>query len=659
VAHARFHPARLTLAAAAALVVVLMLHYAGVGPAWPAWGEHLYEAVEVIAAACCLWRAATHPRERLPWLVIGLGLVSYAAAELYYTFALQDLEEIPYPSLADALYLGIYPCAFAGLLLLTRCRAGRLPWMLWVDGLIVALGFAAVSGALVYGKVIDATGGDPLPVATNLAYPTGDLLLLGLIAALLGVFGLRAARAWSALIAGFVVLGVADTIYLYGVASESYEVGGVLDAAWPGAMVLVATAAWQLPRELDGNVLADRGFLPVPLAAGLCATALLLLDHYYRLDAFAVWMSSACLLAVVVRLGGTFRDNRRMLRASRHEAATDALTGLGNRRALIAELERRLSEDEVEPVVLALFDLDGFKAYNDVFGHPAGDLLLGRLGTRLAATGGPGEAFRMGGDEFCVLCPADGASSRVGRAQLALSEAGEGFEVSASTGTVALPDEARTVTDALAIADRRMYAHKRGDRRSASSQSKDVLLRAVHERSPNLGLHGGEVADLAEQTARRLGLELEEVRAVRQGAELHDIGKLAVPDAILNKRGTLDEDEWAFMRRHTLVGERILSAAPALLDVAKLVRSSHERWDGDGYPDALAGEQIPLGSRVVAVCDAWDAMVTDRPYRRAMSREDALAELERCAGTQFDPQVVEAFRAVLKAPRKRHLQALA
>ncbi len=654
----RPHPARLTLAVAAALVGVLVLHYANLGPEWPRWGEHLYEVVELMAAGCCLWRAATYRRERTPWLVIGLGMVSFAAAELYYTFFLEHREVIPYPSLADALYLGLYPACFAGLLLLTRCRAGRLPWMLWVDGLIVALSFAAVAGALVYGTVLDATGGDPLTVATNLAYPTGDLLLLGLIAGLLGVFGLSAARAWSALICGFVLLGVADTIYLYGVASGSYEVGGVLDAAWPAGMVLVGAAAWQAPRKLDGKVLADRGFLPVPLAAGLCATALLLLDHYVQLDSFAVWAASACLLAVVVRLGGTFRDNGRMLRASRHEAATDALTGLGNRRALIAELERRLGEDEIEPAVLALFDLDGFKAYNDLFGHPAGDLLLSRLGGRLAELGEPAEAFRMGGDEFCVLLPGGGAGDLVGRARLALSESGEGFEISASAGSVALPLEARSVSEALAIADRRMYAHKRGDRRSASNQSKDVLLRAVHERSPNLGVHGGEVAELAEQTARRLGLELEEVRAVRQGAELHDIGKLAVPDAILSKPGALDASEWEFMRRHTIIGERILAAAPALLDVARLVRSSHERYDGDGYPDRLAGDEIPLGSRVIAVCDAWDAMVTDRPYRRAMSRAEALAELERCAGDQFDPEVVRAFKAVLGQPR-RHLQALA
>jgi len=655
----RLHPARLTLSIAAVLVAILALHYAGVGPAWPAWAEHLYEALEVLAAACCLWRAVAHPKERKPWLVIGLGMVSFAAADLYYTIALQPLgDDIPYPSLADALYLGLYPCCFVGLLLLARCRAGRLPWMLWVDGLIVALGFAAVASALVYGRVLDRTGGDPLTVATNLAYPMSDILLLGLVAGLLGVFGLRGWRAWSAVICGFALLGVADTIYLWRVANGTYEVGGVLDAAWPAGMVLVGAAAWQRPRRLDARAVADRGFLPVPLIAGLCATGLLVTDHYERLDQSAVWAAAGCVLAVVVRLGGTFREYARMLRTSRHEAASDALTGLSNRRSLIAELERRLAADEPEPAVLALFDLDGFKAYNDAFGHPAGDLLLRRLGARLAEIGGHDVAFRMGGDEFCILLPADGSADLVGRAQLALSESGEGFTVGASAGTVALPAEARTVSEALAIADRRMYAQKRGGRTSASNQSKDVLLRAVHERSPNLGAHGGEVAELAERTARHLGLEIDMVRAVRQGAELHDIGKLAIPDTILNKPGALDDAEWGFMRRHTLVGERILAAAPALVDVARLVRASHERWDGDGYPDGLAGEEIPLGARVIAVCDAWDAMVTDRPYRRAMPREEALAELGRCAGTQFDPDVVEAFRAVLATPR-RHLQALA
>jgi two-component system, cell cycle response regulator len=135
---------------------------------------------------------------------------------------------------------------------------------------------------------------------------------------------------------------------------------------------------------------------------------------------------------------------------------------------------------------------------------------------------------------------------------------------------------------------------------------------------------------------------------VARAAELHDVGKMAIPDAILEKTGPLDEAEWSFMRRHTIIGERILLAAPALRSAARLVRSCHERWDGAGYPDELAGDSIPLGARVVAVCDAFHAMTTDRPHRPRRSRAEALMELRRCAGAQFDPAVVEAFARVLE-----------
>ena len=130
---------------------------------------------------------------------------------------------------------------------------------------------------------------------------------------------------------------------------------------------------------------------------------------------------------------------------------------------------------------------------------------------------------------------------------------------------------------------------------------------------------------------------------MRHAAELHDVGKVAIPDAILNKPGPLDPLEWEFIRRHTLIGERIIAAAPALGPVAALVRSSHERWDGAGYPDKLTEQQIPVGSRIVAVADAFDAMTAERPYNAAMTPELALSELRRCAGTQFDPVVVDAF----------------
>ncbi len=368
-------------------------------------------------------------------------------------------------------------------------------------------------------------------------------------------------------------------------------------------------------------------------------------------NALAITLASASLLAVMARLTLTFRENVEMLRASREEAMTDSLTGLGNRRALTLELEDLLPDDgPARPFVLALFDLDGFKHYNDTFGHPAGDALLIRLGSNLAAClHGRGRAFRMGGDEFCVLLEPglDDPAQLVQSAAAALSESGEGFAIGCSHGSVLLPGEASDHPEALRIADQRMYASKHAGRLSAGRQSTDVLLRALTERNPMLGGHLSGVAELAERTARRLGLAPEEVERIRHAGELHDAGKVAIPDDILGKPGPLDEEEWAFVRRHPLIGERIVRSAPALARVAELVRSTHERWDGTGYPDQLQADAIPLGSRIVAVADAFDAMTGERTYAPRRTPEDALEELRRCAGVQFDPAVVETFRAVV------------
>jgi HD-GYP domain-containing protein (c-di-GMP phosphodiesterase class II) len=260
----------------------------------------------------------------------------------------------------------------------------------------------------------------------------------------------------------------------------------------------------------------------------------------------------------------------------------------------------------------------------------------------------------MGGDEFCMLwiCP-DAAEASIitmeAAAVAALSETGEAFSIGSSYGSVLLPQETSDAADALGAADRRMYIRKRDGRASAGRQSADVLQRALAECDGSLVVHLGRVAELACATARRLGLSSEEAEKARQTAQLHDVGKVAIPDAILNKPGPLDASEWEFMKRHTIVGERIISAAPSLAGVAKLVRSTHERHDGGGYPDGLAGDEIPLIARIVSVCDSYDAMVTERAYRGARSHAWAIAELRNCAGGQFDSGVVEAAIASMDA----------
>jgi diguanylate cyclase (GGDEF)-like protein len=329
---------------------------------------------------------------------------------------------------------------------------------------------------------------------------------------------------------------------------------------------------------------------------------------------------------------------------------TDPLTGLANRRRLMLDLDEIVKQQQ--PALLMLLDLNGFKNYNDSYGHVAGDSLLERLGTQLHNAVEPeATAYRLGGDEFCVIAPQPEPGAQLEYelfVAAALSEVGDAFTVTSSYGSVLVPRETKVAEDALRIADQRMYAEKNGSRASAGRQSSDVLVQVLTERVPELGEHGDDVARLAAAVGERMGIAGEDLEQLRHAAQLHDVGKIAIPDAIIEKPAALDESEWEFMRQHTVIGQRIISAAPALARVGEYVRSSHERWDGGGYPDGLRREEIPLASRIVSVCDAYDAMISERPYGVARPKEDALAELARCAGTQFDPAVVAAFSAVLR-----------
>lgn len=336
-------------------------------------------------------------------------------------------------------------------------------------------------------------------------------------------------------------------------------------------------------------------------------------------------------------------------RGALDDARRDELSGIGNRRGLMVDFERFAGRGE--EFVLVVYDLNGFKDYNDAFGHPAGDALLQRLAARLSDAVDPsvGSSYRLGGDEFCVLASAgDDVEALLAATVAALSEEGDAFSISTCYGAVFVPTEAEGFSAALSLADGRLYSQKHLSR-ATRLRPHAFLLDALSERDPELRAHVSSVSSLAAAVGLELGLEAMELDELRLAAELHDIGKLAIPEKVLQKPGPLTPPERMLMEQHTLVGERILGAVTTLDRVGAVVRSTHEHWDGRGYADGLAGEAIPLAARIIAVCDAFEAMISARPYAAPRTVDEALDELTRCAGTQFDPAIVEVFSAVLPA----------
>jgi two-component system, cell cycle response regulator len=568
------------------------------------------------------------------WGALGSALVLWLAGDVLWLASGDGRGE--FPGRADALWLAGYPLACAGLALLLRARVhGSLGATMWLDGAIAAAAIASLIAVAAPGRGAGA-----------LAYPLGDVLLLTLAAGATALLGRRAGRAFVLVAAGLAFCAVADAVRL---------LGGIEARAPLAALVLASAAA--LPAARTRWSAPEGGaHVALPGAFTLTALGVLLWDRQVApLSGAAIDLALAVPFLLVIRLALSLRENARLLARSRAEALTDSLTGLGNRRALARALGEALEEGRSgSPWRLALFDLDGFKRYNDHFGHVAGDVLIDHLGGRLsAAVRGVGRAFRMGGDEFCVLVASDRANSALVRAAEALREEGEGFRIDASMGVVELPGDATDAEAALQLADRRMYAQKEGRPASPASQSGGVLLKVIAEREPALHAHTEAVTALASALATALGLDGETRDVIARAAELHDVGKVAIPDAILAKPGPLDADELAFMRRHTVIGEAIIAEAPALRAVAEVVRATHERWDGSGYPDGLAGEAIPLGARIVAICDAFSAMRQSRPYGDVIGEAEALDELRRGAGSQFDPALVATFCVLRGSARER------
>ncbi len=461
----------------------------GVGGAWLARlaAGHLYDAVVVAAGVALLMRSRAARRERWAWLLLGLAVLSWAAGEIYWTEAILDNPSPPYPSPADAFYLAFYPLAYAGLALLVRARARELDWRRWNDGVIAALGTAALGAAFVFDFVAEQTTGSSLEVATSLAYPLGDLAMLALIVGVVALTDWRPGVAWSLLLAGLAFQVVADIAYTLQATGGVVPGGNWIDplylisAVFLGALLWAPNAAPIRPAERS-----DRWReLVVPAIYAAVMVGFVALELLGDASDLSILLWTATTAAAIVRLAMSGRENRRLL----EQVKTDPLTGIGNRGAMQVDLEALAAHaDELNPAAVYMFDLNGFKRYNDTFGHPAGDELLRRFGRRLfEAIGGDGRVYRIGGDEFCALltCSSDQVDAAVKRIAEALTAEEHGVCVTSAWGGAAIPAEAGDPGEAMQLADVRMYAQKESRRALPNAEPGEQGV----ERAPDLDPH--------------------------------------------------------------------------------------------------------------------------------------------------------------------------
>ncbi len=372
-------------------------------------------------------------------------------------------------------------------------------------------------------------------------------------------------------------------------------------------------------------------------------------------------------------------------------ATTDPVTALSNHRGLIARLDPELERAHryERPCSLLVLDLDHFKALNDGYGHTVGDAVLCEVADLVQTQlRGMDTVGRWGGEEFVVIQPelqAEGALHLANAVRTAVAthtfRVSGGLHLTCSVGLASYPMHAQEREGLLHAADQAMYGAKRfgrnqvrvandpailalfttshpegGREEAALVGMAEALVTLVEARDQLTGHHAQQVADLVLQLALALGASVAEAQMIALAGRLHDIGKVAVPDTVLLKPGVLTEEEWKLMRTHPVVGADVVSHIPALRPLAPVIRAHHERWDGQGYPDHLAGDAIPFGARILMVADAYLAMIADRPYRKACAPSTALAELRRCAKSQFDPQVVEALTLLLRHSAKAATQ---
>ncbi len=365
------------------------------------------------------------------------------------------------------------------------------------------------------------------------------------------------------------------------------------------------------------------------------------IDKYYSISAYSPRENQ---FAVIV---SDITDKKRKEAEIEYLSYHDQLTGLNNRR-YYELLIRDIDDRQYYPLTLVMADVNGLKLTNDAFGHVAGDALLSAFANLLKRECRASDhIFRIGGDEFIILLPytnGDRAAKFIDRITKAISKiVVENVILSVSIGYAVKHDDKCKIDEIFKQAEDNMYRHKLSESSSMRSKTISLIMNSLYENNNREMLHSQRVSALCESIAKSMGYDKDDVNQMRIAGLMHDIGKIGISDTILNFPGKLNSDEWSEIHRHSEIGYRILSSVNEFSEIAEYVLQHHERWDGKGYPKKLRGDEISVQARIIAVADAFDAMTTDRAYRTAMSEEDAVVEIERQSGKQFDPQIVEVF----------------
>ena len=651
-------------------------------------GDDVLETLgALLATLFCFCGGARKPQgggqPRRIALFCGLGVLCYALQQVCIIFP--DFAHRPAPVsrlTVDIISLATYPFLLLGIWRLPRRPLSLSSHLrISLDGLMVMTAALTFSWYFIMGPAVLVGHQNLEGKIVSIAYPLADLLLIACLL-LLGD-GLRGLRPVVSLFsAGLLCVVTSDCIFGYRLLHGLWHNGTLLDIGWSlGFMPIgaAAAAAQRVPAAAAGDEPERasalwRSLLPYALLP--CVAVLIFYTQQVPGRALlrhgVLWGGLILVALVLARQVLAILENRELNGRLQLLATTDPLTGLVNHRVFHKRLTEEAERARLEghSVAVVMMDLDNFKFFNDAYGHAVGDDVLRRVtGALVECARSYDTVARFGGDEFALVMPQGKAGGRQTAEELHARITGHLADLSylppgsetpipltVTVGVALFPGDADTHFEVLEIADARLRRSKTGATdRPVDALCRDLshtvsgfsmlnaLVTAVDAKDRYTRRHSEDVLTHSLLIADQMGLDAATRHTLQVAALLHDVGKIGVPDAVLRKPGKLTEEEYQAIQQHPLMGAVIVGAVPGFEYTLDVVRHHHERWDGKGYPFGLQGEETPFLARLVAVADAFSAITMDRPYRKGMDREKALSVLEAGAGTQWDPECVQAL----------------